>query len=196
MRTDHPAASAWLDQTAQRCANALNLRPVQLGQLRELLAAAVSDFPDEALEADMLEGMYGFLARTRRQSMSPESWDFWQKATRIYRRAGRPALELPGAAREEWQSTALAWFESASGTTLLQPVRLLKKQGRPRDMVVSTVEIVCDRGETEGYAVLNAVVYRPPRTSPCQIFTPGDELRRLDWNDLPFRARQDSELPT
>jgi hypothetical protein len=144
----------------------------------------------------MLADMYGVLARSRRQSMSAESWDFWQKASRIYRRAGRPALELPGAAREEWQSTALGWFESASGTTLRQPVRLLKQQGRPRDMVVSAVEIVCDRGETEGYAVLTAAVYRPPRTSSCQIFTPGDELQRLDWPDLPLRARQDSQLPT
>jgi hypothetical protein len=156
----------------------------------------MSDFPDAAIEADLMASVYGVLARTRRQSMSAESWDFWQKASRIYRRAGRPALMLPGVTREEWQSTALAWFESASGTTLNQPVRLVKKQGRPRDMVVSAVEIVCDSGETEGYAVLDAMVYRPPRTSPCQIFTPGDELQRLDWTDLPLRARQDSQLPT
>jgi hypothetical protein len=37
--------------------------------------------------------------------------------------------------------------------------------------------------------VLEAVVYRPPRTSSCQIFTPGDELHRLEWADLPPRAR-------
>jgi hypothetical protein len=60
-------------------------------------------------------------------------------------------------------------------------------------MWVSAIQICCDPGETEGYAVMETVVYRPPRTSPCQIFLPGDELIRLEWRDLPPRAQLEAD---
>ena len=193
MRIDHPATSDWLDVTAQRCAKALSLPPEQQAELRDLLSAALTAFPDEALEADLMESLHGFIARNRRQSMSEAAWDLWQKAVQLYRRTGPQALEAPGAARDAWQRTGRAWFEHASGTTLHQPVKLIRKHGLPRDMVVSGVEILCDKGELEGYAVFEARVYRPPRTSSCQIFTPGDALVRLEWDDLPPRARLEAQ---
>ncbi len=192
MRVDHPATSFWLDRTAQRCMSRLNLRPAQIEVLRELLAKALAEFPDEAIEADMMAGMYGVLARARRQSMPGDAWEIWNKACLMYRRVGSRYLQEPGDFRDQWLEMGLAWFERASGTTLHQPVRLVKQLGRPRDMLVSTIEIMCNRGETDGYAVLEAAVYRPPRTSPCQIFTPGDQLHPLEWAELPLRARQDA----
>ena len=194
MRTDHPATEHWLDQTANRCAETLHLRAQQRDALRTLLADAVVVFPAAAIEADLMTSMYGVLARERRQSMCEEAWSLWQEALRIYRRAGGPALSAPGTARDEWQSLGLVWFKLVSRTSLRQPVRLVKRQGRPRDMVVSAVQIRCDPDETGGYAVLEAAVYRPPRTSSCQIFMPGDVLQPLAWDDLPARARLDAEL--
>jgi len=194
MRTDHPATEHWLDQTATRCAEAFDLRPQQREALRALLVEAVDALPAAAIEADLMTSMHGVLARERRQRMCEEAWSLWQEALRIYRRAGGPALSAPGTARDEWQSLGLVWFKLVSGSSLRQPVRLVKRQGRPRDMVVSAVQIRCDQDETGGYAVLEAVVYRPPRTSSCQIFMPGDELQPLAWEDLPARARLDAEL--
>ncbi|KWA84141.1 hypothetical protein WL29_22520 [Burkholderia ubonensis] len=56
-------------------------------------------------------------------------------------------------------------------------------------MVVTKVEVKCDKNDLTGYAEFDAVVYRPPKTSSCQLYFPGDEFQKLDWEDLPPRAR-------
>jgi hypothetical protein len=196
MRTDSPAVAHWLDETAVRCAYTVGLfSDTEIALLREVLAKALEKYPQSALNAELLTDLRTGFARLRRESMSPEAWAVWRQALQLHLRLvflGACAVEPAFASeRANWLCASKEWFEMASGASLNQPVRLLREHGRPRDMVVTHVEVMCSAQDIEGYAVLTARVYRPPRTSSCQLFVPGDQLQKLAWSDLPAGAEQE-----
>jgi hypothetical protein len=194
MRTDLPAVSRWLDETAIRCAHNVGLyRRDEVASMREALSGAIRDFPQSALDAELLAGLRTGFARERRECMSPRAWSLWRTALQLQLRLTKRGRGAPDheSAKANWLEASREWFEVASGTSLNEPVRLVRHAGRPRDMVVSHVEVICDAQDIAGYAVLMATVFRPPRTSDCQLYFPGDSLCRLEWADLPEYAKQD-----
>ena len=196
MRTDFPATIEWLDQTAVRCARRLGLGTEdEIELLRAGLTEALAEFPQSALNNDVMTDIHGTLARERRESMSPEAWILWRHALQLHRMTTGSTRRVDDSTDPEskWHSASQAWFEAASGTTLNQPVRLTSEWGRPRDMVVKAVEVMSDGQDLTGYAVLTACVYRPPGTSDCQLYCPGARLSQLDWSELPDRAIRDTD---
>jgi hypothetical protein len=181
MRQDFPATVNWLDSTALKCQQDLRLSFRQFFLLRTFLAKALRDFPLEALSTEC-----AMLVTTRppvvlEQAMSVLGCKLWRRAIRL--RKNRGSLD-------ERLDVGQAWFEVESHTTFNQPVRLVRQRGLPRDMVVTSVEIDCDKRFPEGRAILTGTVFRPPRTY-CTIhdYLPGDRLKRLNWADMPPSAQ-------
>ncbi|MBC8737109.1 hypothetical protein F6X40_09840 [Paraburkholderia sp. UCT31] len=196
MRTDFPSTENWLDATAERCARSLVItEQAQKTMLREILADALSQFPQAALDNEFMTDAHAYEALTRRNSMSEKAWALWRAAVKLSRnpdaRVQRGYKAPVDSRRLLLLEASLAWYEAASGTTLNEPVRLELSRGRPRDMVVSAVEIFTSPDELDGRAQLTARVYRPPKTSSCQLYSPGDQLFPLDWSDLPASALVD-----